>query len=191
MDVAPTSLQRRTVVGKDRRVEVTLVPDSVDVGFHIYLDKFQRKLDPGSSVASHYSSLVDLVTAKMDPQSQEQVRDATIEEGVLITLNEPITRTDPRTGRSFRIYQESFMGPLKPGGKDGLFDLKLGGRVLHGETMPRDELFLSWLTVNYDPGRGLKYFGSMMIVAGIATMFYMKAYFFSRRSSGRTETAET
>ena len=52
--------------------------------------------------------------------------------------------------------------------------------------MPRDELFLSWLTVNYDPGRGLKYFGSMMIVAGIATMFYMRAYFFARRSSGRS-----
>ncbi len=48
--------------------------------------------------------------------------------------------------------------------------------------MPRGELFLSWLTVNYDPGRGLKYFGSLMIVAGIATMFYMRAYFFAPRA---------
>ncbi|MHB8902223.1 MAG: hypothetical protein ACYC6Y_25985 [Thermoguttaceae bacterium] len=184
MDSPPQGAQRRVVVGKNRRVEVTLVPDSVDVGFHVYLDKFQRKLDPGTSMASHYSSLVDFVTVNVDPVTEEEVRADTIEEGVLITLNEPVTRTDPRTGRSFRIYQEAFRGPFKPG--DGLYDMKLGGRVLHGETMPRDELFLSWLTVNYDPGRGLKYFGSMMIVAGIATMFYMKAYFFARRSSGHT-----
>ncbi len=47
--------------------------------------------------------------------------------------------------------------------------------------MPRDELYQSTLTFNYDPGRGLKYFGCLMIVAGIAAMFYMKAYFFARR----------
>lgn len=190
MDSPPSETQRRVVIGKDRRVEVTLVPDSVDVGFHVYLDKFQRKLDPGTSMASHYSSLVDFVTVKMDPETKEEVRDETIEEGVLITLNEPITRTDPRTGRSFRIYQEAFRGPFKPGGEDGVYDAKLGGRVLHGESMPRDELFLSWLTVNYDPGRGLKYFGSMMIVAGIATMFYMRAYFFQRQSSGHSRTTQ-
>lgn len=187
MEMPPGDLQKRTVIGKDRRVQITLLPDSVDVGFHVYLDKFQRKLDPGSSMASHYSSLVDFVTVKTDPATKEKVRDETIEEGVLITLNEPITRIDPKTGRSFRIYQESFRGPFKPGADDGMYDMRLGGRVLRGETMPRDELFISFLTVNYDPGRGLKYFGCMMIVAGIATMFYMKAYFFARRSSGRSE----
>jgi hypothetical protein len=97
----------------------------------------------------------------------------------LITLNEPITRTDPSTGRSFRIYQEGFDGPWKPGSPE--YDEQLGGIVLRGEEMPRDELYQSTLTVNYDPGRGLKYFGCLMIVAGIATIFYMKAYFFARR----------
>ena len=187
MEMPPNDLQQRTVIGKDRRVQITLLPDSVDVGFHIYLDKFQRKLDPGSSMASHYSSLVDFVTVKTDPATKEEERNETIEEDVLITLNEPITRVDPDTDRSFRIYQESFRGPFKPGADDGMYDMQLGGRVLRGETMPRDELFISFLTVNYDPGRGLKYFGCLMIVAGIATMFYMKAYFFARRSSGRSE----
>lgn len=186
MESPPTESQRHVVIGKDRRVEITLVPDSVDVGFHVYLDKFQRKLDPGTSMASHYSSLVDFVTVKTDPETGDKVCDKIIEKDVLITLNEPITRTDPDTGRSFRLYQEAFRGPFKPGGDDGVYDSKLGGRLLGDETMPRDELFLSWLTVNYDPGRGLKYFGSMMIVAGIATMFYMRAYFFARRSSGRS-----
>ena len=161
-------------------MEITLLPDSFDVGFHVYLDRFQRTLDPGSSMASSYSSLVDFVTVKTDPTTGEERIDQVIEDGVLITLNQPITRKDPATGRSFRIYQEAFRGPWKPG--DPFYDEQLGGRLLPGEDMPRGEMFLSWLTVNYDPGRGLKYFGSLMIVAGIATMFYMRAYFFAPRA---------
>ena len=180
MKTPVTRAQRRAVVGKDRRVEITLLPDSFDVGFHVYLDRFQRTLDPGSSMASSYSSLVDFVTVKTDPKTGEDRVDQVIEDGVLITLNQPITRKDPATGRSFRIYQEAFRGPWKPG--DPFYDEQLGGRLLPGEDMPRGELFLSWLTVNYDPGRGLKYFGSLMIVAGIATMFYMRAYFFATRA---------
>lgn len=36
----------------------------------------------------------------------------------------------------------------------------------------------STLSVAHDPGRGLKYAGSLMICLGIAIMFYMRAYFF-------------
>ena len=179
-------LQKRVVVGDGRRVELMLCSDSVDVGLNIYLDKFERKLDPGSSsMVSRYSSLVDFV--KTNPETDDGSIDKVLEEDVLITLNEPITRVDPNTGRSFRIYQEAFDGPWKPGVPDPRwdsvcpYDEHLGGRVLRGETMPRDELYQSTLTVNYDPGRGLKYFGCLMIVAGIATIFYMKAYFFTRR----------
>lgn len=173
-------LQRRIVVGDGRRVELMLRPDATDVGLNVYLDKFQRKLDPGSSsMVSHYSSLVDFVTVKKDPETGKDVVDDIVEEGVFITLNEPVTRTDPKTGRSYRIYQEAFDGPWKPGSEE--YDEHLGGRVLRGEKMPRDELYQSTLTFNYDPGRGLKYFGCLMIVAGIAAMFYMKAYFFARR----------
>lgn len=182
-------LQKRVVVGDGRRVELMLCPDSVDVGLNIYLDKFQRKLDPGSSsMVSHYSSVVDFV--KANPEADKESTNKVLEENVLITLNEPITRVDPATGRSFRIYQEGFDGPWKPGVPDPRwaplcpYDEHLGGKVLRGEEMPRDELYQSTLTVNYDPGRGLKYFGCLMIVAGIATIFYMKAYFFARRPKG-------
>ena len=37
------------------------------------------------------------------------------------------------------------------------------------------------LTVNHDPGRGTKYAGCLLIVFGIGTMFYMRAYFFKPR----------
>ena len=43
-------------------------------------------------------------------------------------------------------------------------------------------LRVSVLTVNYDPGRGIKYLGCALIVTGIFTMFYMRAYFFKPKA---------
>jgi hypothetical protein len=91
----------------------------------------------------------------------------------LITLNEPMSFTDPRTGRSYRLFQESFAGPWKPG--DEQFD-----QVVPSGSK-KDQLFVSYLTVNYDPGRGLKYTGSLLIVVGVAIVFYMRGHFFRRR----------
>lgn len=174
-DSSPQAGQRKVVAGSRRRVAVTLPRDRLDLGFHLYLRKFQRKLDPGTSMPSHYSSLVDVV-APDDEGSRKRVR-----ENVLITLNEPGNFSDPRTGRSYRLYQSSFNGPFRPG--HPYFDERVGG------TGSRDELYLSILSVNYDPGRGLKYFGCLLIVVGIATMYYMKAYFFGKRPNRGGEDA--
>jgi hypothetical protein len=163
--------QQYVVDGKDRRVTLTLPWDRIDTGFQLYLHKFQRKLDPGSSQASHYSSLVEL--RDRDGNKVPNIQGNTGDNLIRITLNQPVNFSDPTTGRSYRIYQEAFRGPWKPG--DPEFDRLAGG------SGTRDELFLSWLTINYDPGRGLKYTGCLMIVAGIATMFYMRAYFFRPR----------
>jgi len=167
----PGEGQRKVVQGNRRRVAVTLRKDEIDVGFTLYLHDFQRKLDPGSSMASHYSSLVDLC----DRHDPEKV----LQEKVLITLNEPVNFSDPATGRSYRVYQEAFRGPFRPG--EVLYDQAVSRSSPADRMQLRDEVFLSWLTVNYDPGRGLKYLGSLLIVAGIAAMFYMKAYFFKPR----------
>src|SRR5262249_59479164 len=44
---------------------------------------------------------------------------------------------------------------------------------------PDDEpVSVSGLTVAHDPGLWCKYAGSLLVVVGIATMFYMKAYLF-------------
>lgn len=166
-DSSPQPGQRGVVAGDRRRVAVTLPRDRLDLGFDLYLRKFQRKLDPGTSVPSHYSSLVDVMVPDGEG-NRKRVR-----ENVLITLNEPGDFSDPRTGRSYRLYQSSFNGPFRPG--HPYFDQRVGG------TESRDELYLSILSVNYDPGRGLKYFGCLLIVAGIATMYWMKAYFFGKR----------
>jgi len=71
----------------------------------------------------------------------------------LITMNAPLDYPDPK-GRTLRLFQENYVGP-----QDG---------------MPA----ASTLRVNYDPGRWIKYLGSLLISAGIFMMFYMKAYFF-------------
>ncbi len=88
-------------------------------------------------------------------------------------MNRPLTVTDPRTGHTYRIYQEAFRGPFRPG--DMLFE-----RVVQGKE-PREHLYLSWLTLNYDPGRGPKYLGAFLIVIGIAVEFLPEGIFLASR----------
>jgi hypothetical protein len=45
--------------------------------------------------------------------------------------------------------------------------------------------------VAYDPGRPLKYLGSLMVCLGIATMFYMRAYFFRAVLPLRSKSLQT
>lgn len=159
-----------TVAGQGRQVSVACVADVVDLGFGVYLHEFQRKLDPGTSEASHYASLVDLVA--LDPQTGQPGQQR-LRQKVLISMNEPIDFSDPATGRSYRLYQESFDGPHKPGSREY-------EEIIRGQPF-RPQAFNSILAVNYDPGRGWKYLGSLMIVCGALTLFYMKAYFFPGR----------
>jgi len=175
VDLPRQETEQRTVIGSGRRVAVSLVWDSFDVGFDVYLHRFERRLDPGTSMPSHYSSLVDILARPDDDAPPKGSQPALLAKEVLITLNEPKTVVDPSTGRSYRLFQESYGGPWKPG--EPLFDMVVGAES------DRDRLFMSTLTVNYDPGRGLKYAGCLLVVAGVVIVFYGKTYFFKRRGS--------
>lgn len=164
----PNSTERKTVSGKGRTVAVTLEPDAVDIGFDVALNNFERRLDPGTSQASHFSSIVEFLDDSGEPL---------VDRPVTITMNAPIDFSDPASGHSYRLFQESFMGPWLPG--DPLYERFAASMTEQNGGEPPDRLEASVLTVNYDPGRGVKYFGSLLIVAGIFTMFYMKAYFFA------------
>ena len=169
----PGPTERREVAGTRRIAAITMEPDSIDIGFDVRLDNFERRLDPGTSQASHFSSVVDFLGDSRKPLTARPVT---------ITMNAPVDFSDPSTGRSYRLFQESFMGPWLPG--DPLYERfvkDLGTRRPGTERSddPPDAIEASVLTVNYDPGRGVKYAGSALIVAGIFTMFYMKAYFFA------------
>lgn len=180
----PNATERKTVSGSGRTVAVTLEPDAVDIGFDVKLDNFERRLDPGTSQASHFSSIVEFLDDEGKPL---------VDRPVTITMNAPVDFSDPKTGHSYRLFQESFMGPWLPG--DPLYErfakAAVGSSSEAGDPGELPErLEASVLTVNYDPGRGVKYTGSMLIVAGIFTMFYMKAYFFApkRRPQAMTDT---
>jgi hypothetical protein len=155
--------EQRSLASDNRVATVTMPPDEIDIGFGVRLKDFERKLDPGTSQASHYSSVVDFV----EPDGNRALR-----QDVLITMNAPVDFSDQKTGRSYRLFQESFFGPIRPGSPE--YDKYAG-------TSGRDEIYMSTLTVNFDPGRAMKYTGCLLVVAGIVTMFYMRAYFFKPR----------
>jgi hypothetical protein len=85
----PAKSELSIVAGNKRRVSVVLRQDEIDLGFQLFLHRFQRKLDPGGGMASHYSSLVDILD-RNDSSDHPKLR-----QNVLITLNEPVDFTDP------------------------------------------------------------------------------------------------
>jgi len=133
----------------------------LELGFQVRLIQFRRKLDPGAEMASHYSSLVDILDRAEPPN--------VIRQNVLIALNAPVDVVDPATKRTYRLFQSSFDGPWKPGQRE--FD-----ELAEGDRR-RDQVYLSRLSVNYDPGRGLKYLGSLLVVVGILVVYYLRRWF--------------
>jgi hypothetical protein len=67
----------------------------------------------------------------------------------------------------YKVYQANYRRLTDDHGQP----LRAGGRPVS----------LSGLSVAHDPGLWLKYAGSLTVVAGIVTMFWMKAYFFRPR----------
>ncbi|GAB6165733.1 hypothetical protein JCM19992_17330 [Thermostilla marina] len=176
-----------TCRGEGRAVRLRLTRDTFDTGFRVKLNKFERKMDPGTRQPAYYASSVDLFLPVdligPEESTTDSFQEIVDEDGtrlrltakdVRIELNHPVPFTDPRTRRMFRVYQSSFSGPFRPGDPGFPIDFAAAEQ--------REEIYVSHFTLNYDPGRGLKYFGSLMIVAGIAVMFFMKAYFFRRRT---------
>ncbi len=172
-----------------------------DIGFTMRLDDFDLRVDPGTPTAGNYTSfvtisdvrnnprvrdlearlksaashdehqqlsrelaaltktLVDQLQAQADKAKNRSKSDATeSEQGTVsqhvITMNEPLDYPDTK-GRILRFFQENYGPPA-------------------GDGTPLYSIF----RVNYDPGRWIKYLGSLLVTAGIFTMFYMRAYFF-------------
>jgi sugar lactone lactonase YvrE len=98
---------------------------------------------------------------------------------VYITMNAPVEFSNPVNGQTYRLFQESFSGPWKPGSSE------YEQMIL--PTSEKEELYLSVLTVNADPGRWIRNLGCLFVVLGIATMFYMRAYFFKPRRNTQSK----
>ncbi|MDR1923610.1 MAG: hypothetical protein LBQ66_04475 [Planctomycetaceae bacterium] len=172
----PESDQIRYVCGKGRTVSIEWNYVNVELGFGIFLKRFEKRTEPGTRMASHYSSLVDFVNIKKrDGKSQgitqSQNEFTTLKENVTIAMNQPAVFKG-NGGKRYRIYQSEFSGPFHPG--DYRFHELYDGKIFDWETMPRESIYMSTLSINSDPGRGLKYLGSFMLLFGIAWFFYGK-----------------
>ena len=97
-------------------------------------------------------------------------------------MNAPVEFSNTKTGQTYRLFQESFSGPWKPGSVEY--------EQMVSATSEKQELYLSVLTVNADPGRWIRNLGCLFIVLGIATMFYMRAYFFKPRPKKRVDPSD-
>jgi hypothetical protein len=89
-------------------------------------------------------------------------------ENILISMNRP----GYFGGKGYRIYQSSYEGPFYPDQPrfHGLYD----GTIFPWESRPRESIAMSTLSVNADPGRSWKYFGSFLIILGTALFILRK-----------------
>ena len=85
--------------------------------------------------------------------------------GEQATRQHQIAMNQPLSAGSYKVYQANYRALIDPRTRQPLLD---GERPVS----------LSGLAVARDPGLWLKYAGSIIVVLGIAVMFYMKAYFF-------------
>ncbi len=161
----PQAPEVLTVKGENRWVSFSLRYEEIVLGFKLRLNRFNHRLDPGTSTAAGYSSDVTL----LDAQHPENNRD------LQIIINQPVDFYDARAKHNWRVYQSSFNGPYTP--DSPVFQAHVPA------DSPRQQLYLSLFSISYDPGRGLLYLGCFLIITGIAVMFYMRAYFFGARTA--------
>ena len=172
----PKHLQARSVDGKGRRVVLGFAPQTLHLGYSVFLRKAWRKLDPGTRQASFYGSEIDLLpnkaaiaaatggsTGKTPPKFEK----------LLVTLNAPLDFADPASpGLSYRMFQSS----MNPNNRED------------DDAKSADSAYLSGFTLNYDPGRGLTYVGCLLVVGGIFIAYFVKLAAPRRRPAPAAET---
>lgn len=157
-DTSEKTLFRMTTA-KGSEAQLIFAQNTVDLNFALRLDRFNNQLDPGTSMAAHYSSDATLVDKK-DPER-------VLASDLKIMMNQPVDIFEPGTKQVWRLFQTSFSGPFL--NREAAADEK-------------DQFYVSTFTVHYSPGRGLLYLGCLLVALGIGIMFSMKAYFFKKPS---------
>ena len=179
----PDQDQIRYIYGHDRTLSVEINFEAIDLGFGILLKNFEKRTEPGTRMPSHFSSLIDYVESK-DPankvvlsdretwfsRKQQDYRTLPAGENILISMNRPGFFKGTRRG--YRIYQSSYLGPFYP--DQPQFQEFYDGSIFPWETQPRESIAMSTFSVNADPGRGYKYFGSFLIVLGMMLFIWKK-----------------
>jgi hypothetical protein len=129
-------------------------PDARPTDFTLTLRRARQNKAPGTDRSAGFESEVCVRSPNGRPEESRDHR---------IVMNHPFE------DGLYKVYQTSYRALVDPRTGEPILD---GGR----------QVSLSGLTVAYDPGLWFKYVGSLTVVLGIASMFYMRAYFFQPRS---------
>ncbi len=124
------------------------------VDFALTLKKAQQVSDPGTNRPAAFQSDVVLSYEQGGDQVRKDYR---------VSMNHTLDHG------GYKVYQTNYRPLTNPQTGELLVDGE--GRLVS----------LSGLTVADDPGLFCKYAGSVLLVLGIGTMFYMRAYFFKPR----------
>ena len=86
-------------------------------------------------------------------------------------MNRPGVLRPENSKKVYWAYQDSFRGPFRPG--DPEFDDVVQARLIPGDAVPRETIYQTIITLNDDPGRGMKYL-ALFIVWGTAMLVYRR-----------------
>ncbi len=120
------------------------------MGFALTLRRASQIKDPGSERPAWFESEVT-VTSRHDGHTE--------------SADERIYMNHPLSLGPYQLYQANYRALIDPATR---LPVIADGRPVS----------VSGLAVARDPGLWLKYAGTLIVVQGIATMFYMRAYFF-------------
>ena len=117
---------------------------------------FRIKNYQGSDKAKEYESEVEILDKSLSSEDlNNKIEDSeTLESQTLKAKKILISMNEPLKHKGWTFYQSSFIAPENTGGS-----------------------YQSILSVNYDPGRVLKYIGSTWIVLGVILLFYRRRFF--------------
>lgn len=135
-------------------------PQTRPLGFALVLRRARQIKDPGSERPAWFESEVTLTTRAPGREESADTR---------ISMNQPLCHGP------FKVYQANYRALTDPHRQEPIL---ADGRPVS----------LSGLAIASDPGLRLKYLGTLLVVLGIAIMFYMRAYFFRASPERRVST---
>jgi hypothetical protein len=205
------SAKRRQVhttdFGGDKPILASLNVRETNVGFALKLINFDLEVDPGTKMASNYTSHLVQVDVRHDSDVERkherfnETSDPARKQSARVELDDLITTKIDAQLQKLKGKSADEQQKIAEGNSD-LSNLvvtmnrpldypDLDGRQLRffqenylAPDKDRGTPLGSVFRVNYDPGRPVKYLGSGLIVLGIFLMFYMRAYFFKRPAQG-------
>ena len=158
----PKALQKKTVAGNGRRVELSFAPESFHIGYSVNLHKAWRNWirGPASPRSTAARSIWCRTTLRRRPSSADlSPKQLPKYENLLVTLNAPLDFADPAVpGRSYRMFQSTMPGPS----------------ILRNMISSRANRFICRALAQLRPGRGLTYVGCLLIVAGIFVAYFVR-----------------